>query len=150
MGAVYLSYKIRKAHKLDAQRFFNVLKKEVDSKNLFNEIKEHIRHGLCFKLQDEEGNILGLFLCMQYKSHYSLSYYYLDESVRRKPITLEFFLYCTTRLNPLYAMYVQKNKNYNSYSRYFTPTEDENILKFTGLRDSSLDDKFIEVYKWVE
>ena len=77
-----MSYKIRKSHKLDAQRFFNLLKTEVDNKDLFNEIKEHIRHGVCFKLQDEEGNILGVFLCMKYKTHYSLSYYFLKEEVR--------------------------------------------------------------------
>ena len=109
-----MSYKIRKSHKLDAQRFFNLLKTEVDNKDLFNEIKEHIRHGVCFKLQDEEGNILGVFLCMKYKTHYSLSYYFLKEEVRRKPISLIFFMHCMARLNPLFEVFVMINKNYHT------------------------------------
>lgn len=145
-----MSYKIRKSHKLDAQRFFNLLKTEVDNKDLFNEIKEHIRHGICFKLQEEDGNILGVFLCKKYKSHYSLSYYFLKEEVRRKPISLIFFFKCVRNLNPLYSIYVMKNKNFQTYSRYFTPTQDENILKFTGLRDSTIDDKFKRIVEWVE
>lgn len=150
MGVVYLSYKIRKSHKLDAQRFFNLLKTEVDNKDLFNEIKEHIRHGVCFKLQDKDGNILGVFLCKKYKTHYSLSYYFLKEEVRKKPISLIFFMHCMARLNPLFEVFIMKNKNYQTYSRYFTPTNDENILKFSGLRDSTLDDKFKGILEWVE
>ena len=145
-----MSYKIRKSHKLDAQRFFNLLKIEVDNKDLFNEIKEHIRHGVCFKLQDEGGNILGVFLCMKYKTHYSLSYYFLKEEVRRKPISLIFFMHCMARLNPLFEVFVMKNKNYETYKKYFTETEDENVLKFSGLRDSSLDDKFKGILEWME
>ena len=98
-----MSYKIRKSHKLDAQRFFNLLKTEVDNKDLTKDIKEHIRHGVCFKLQDEEGNVLGVFLCMKFKTHYSLSYYFLKEEVRRKPISLIFFFKCVRNLNPRYA-----------------------------------------------
>lgn len=144
-----MSYKIRKSHKLDAQRFFNLLKTEVDNKDLFNEIKEHIRHGVCFKLQDEQGNVLGLFLCMKYENYYSLSYFYLKECVRRKPITLQFFIHCAKSLNPIFPMYVMKNKNYEMYSRYFEETQEENILLYKGLRDSSFDDKMIErMSKW--
>lgn len=145
-----MSYKIRKSHKLDAQRFFNLLKTEVDNKDLTKDIKEHIRHGVCFKLQDEDGNVLGVFLCMKFKTHYSLSYYFLREEVRRKPISLIFFFKCVRNLNPRYAIYVKKNKNFETYSRYFKPTENEEILKFTGLRDSKLDDKFKRIIEWVE
>ncbi len=144
------NYKIRKSHKLDTQRFFNLLKTEVDNKDLFNEIKEHIRHGVCFKLQDEEGNILGLFLCMKFKTHYSLSYFFLKEEVRKKAIFPKFFIYCMSRLNPLLGVFVMKNKNFQTYSRYFTPTKIENILMFSGLRDSTIDDKFKGILKWVE
>lgn len=144
------NYKIRKGHRLDTQRIFNLLKTEVDNKDLFNEIKEHIRHGICFKLQDEEGNILGVFLCMKYKTHYSLSYFFLKEEVRKKPIFPKFFIHCMSKLNPLLGVYIMKNKNFQTYSRYFTPTKDENILKFSGLRDSTIDDKFKGILKWVE
>lgn len=146
-----MSYKIRKTHKLDNQRIYNLLYSHVENKDLMKDIKEHIKNNTSFKLQNEKGDVLGVFLAKKFKTHYSLSYLYLNDEVRRKPITLKFFIYCTSKLNPLYPIYVKKNKNYETYSRYFEATQhDENILKFTGLRNSKLDDKFKEVLKWVE
>lgn len=151
MGVVCLLYKIRKMHKLDDKRVYSLLAPNVDNKNLARDIKDHIRHAECFKLQDANtGEVLGVFLAKRFKTHYSLSYYFLKEEVRRKPITLKFFLFCTRKLNPLLSLYVKKNKNYETYSRYFEATEDENIIRFKGLRDSNLDDKFRGVIEWVE
>lgn len=146
MEAVYLSYKIRKMHKLDNQRVYALLSKEVDTKELMKTIVDHIRRGESYKLQDEStGDLLGVFLVKRYKKHYSLSYYFLKDEVRRKPISLIFFMKCMSKLNPLFPVYVKKNKNYSTYSRYFEETEDSEILRFKGLRDSSFDDKFKEV-----
>ena len=150
MEAVQSEYKCRKMHKLDFQRVFTFLNPHVENLTLLKDIKDHIRHGDCFKLQDSNGLILGVFLAKRFNTHYSLSYYYLSEEVRRKPITLHFFLFCTKKLNPLFDIYVKKNKNYETYSRYFSATQDKEILKFSGLRDSTLDDKFIGVLEWVE
>lgn len=145
-----MSYKIRKTHKLDYQRLYSILYKEVDNTKLMKDIKEHIKNETSFKLQDEEGNVLGLFLAKRFKTHYSLSYYFLVEEVRQKPISLAFFIYCTKRLNPLIPIYVKKNKNFNTYSRYFEQTEQEDILRFKGLRNSNLDEKLKKVLEWVE
>ena len=101
-------------------------------------------------MQNNDGLILGVFLAKRFNTHYSLSYYYLSEEVRRKPITLHFFLFCTKKLNPLFDIYIKKNKNYETYSRYFSATQDKEILKFSGLRDSTIDDKFIGVLEWAE
>ena len=150
MEAVQSEYKCRKMHKLDFQRVFTFLNPHVENLTLLKDIKDHIRHGDCFKLQNNNGLILGVFLAKKFDTHYSLSYYYLSEEVRRKPITLYFFIFCTKKLNPLFEIYVNKNKNYETYNKYFTPTKDENILKFTGLRDSTLDDKFKGVLQWAE
>ena len=151
MEAVMFKYKCRKMHKLDHQRVYALLSPNVENRTLIKDIKDHIRHGECFKLQnDETGEVLGVFLAKKFKTHYSLSYYFLKEEVRRKPITLQFFLFCTKKLNHLYSLYVRKNKNYETYSRYFEATEDENIIRFKGLRDSTLDDKFKGVLEWVE
>lgn len=149
MGVVCLSYKCRKMHKLDHHRVFALLNPQVDNKNLMKEIREHLRHGECFKLQKNEV-VVGVFLAMKYDTHYSLSYFFLNEEVRRKPITLHFFIFCMRKLNPLFEVFVMKNKNYETYKKYFTETEDENVLKFSGLRDSSLDDKFKGILEWVE
>lgn len=150
MEAVQSEYKCRKMHKLDFQRVFTFLNPHVENLTLLKDIKDHIRHGDCYKLQNNDGLILGVFLAKKFDTHYSLSYYYLSEEVRRKPITLYFFLFCTKKLNPLFELYINKNKNYETYSKYFSPTKDENILKFTGLRDSTLDDKFKGVLQWAE
>jgi hypothetical protein len=152
MEAAQLEYKCRKMHKLDYQRVFSFLAPHVDNRNLLKNINDHIRHGECFKLQNyETGEVLGVFLAKRFTTHYSLSYFFLKEEVRRKPITLIFFLFCMKKLNPIYPVYVKKNKNYDTYNRYFEVTkEDETILKFKGLRDSTLDDKFIGVMKWVD
>ena len=132
MEAVQSEYKCRKMHKLDFQRVFTFLNPHVENLTLLKDINDHIRHGDCFKLQNNDGLILGVFLAKKFDTHYSLSYYYLSEEVRRKPITLYFFIFCTKKLNPLFEIYVNKNKNYETYNKYFTPTKDENILKFTG------------------
>ncbi|WP_151946607.1 hypothetical protein [Aliarcobacter butzleri] len=146
MGVVCLLYKIRKMHKLDNQRVYSLLSKEVDTKELMKNIVDHIRRGECYKLQnDSTGEVLGVFLAKKYKKHYSLTYYFLKDEVRRKPISLIFFMRCMSKLNPLFSVYVKKNKNYSTYSRYFEETEDSEILRFKGLRDSSFDDKFKEV-----
>ena len=150
MEAVQSEYKCRKMHKLDFQRVLTFLNPHVENLTLLKDIKDHIRHGDCYKLQNNDGLILGVFLAKKFDTHYSLSYYYLSEEVRRKPITLYFFLFCTKKLNPLFELYINKNKNYETYSKYFSPTKDENILKFTGLRDSTLDDKFKGVLQWAE
>ncbi len=150
MEAVQSEYKCRKMHKLDFQRVFTFLNPHVEELTLLKDIKDHIRHGICFKLQNNDGLILGVFLAKRFNTHYSLSYYYLSEEVRRKPITLHFFLFCTKKLNPLFDIYIKKNKNYETYSRYFSATQDKEILKFSGLRDSTIDDKFIGVLEWAE
>lgn len=151
MGVVCLSYKIRKTHKLDSQRVYKLLYNEVENKVLMKDIKEHIKNNTSFKLQDEEGNVLGVFLAKRFSTHYSLSYYFIKDEIRRKPISLVFFLECMKKINPLVPMYVYKNKNYSTYSRYFEPTEDENVLLFKGLRDSNISDKLCEkVLEWEE
>lgn len=142
-------YKIRKTHKLDNQRIYNLLYKEVENPNLMKDIREHIRNDLSYKLTDGQ-KILGLFLVKRFDSYFSLSYYYLDESIRKKPISLKFFLQCIGRLNPLIPIYIKSNKNINLYDRYFEKTERDGILKFKGLRDKNLDDKFKKVLEWVE
>jgi len=43
-------YKIRAAHKLDIERFYKFLKDELEDKNLYKNIKEHIRHGIAYRL----------------------------------------------------------------------------------------------------
>jgi len=146
-------YKIRVAHKLDIERFYKFLKPELEDKNLYKNIKEHIRHATAYKLQDSTGDIKGVFLAMRFKEHISLSYFLISEKLRCKPISLQFFLKCMQSLKPDLPIYAQKNKNYDTYKEYFEATEDENILLFTGISKkyaNLLLEDIKEVLQWVE
>lgn len=139
MGVLKLDYKVRAMHKLDDTRVYNFLKNEVEINTLAKEIKEHIRKGICYKLQNEKGEIKGVFMAMQYKEHTSLSYYLLSDEVRMKPIGFKLFLIGMSKLNQLLPIFVKKNKNYDTYRNYFKELDDEYLL-FQGLRQ----DKYIK------
>lgn len=139
MEALKLDYKVRAMHKLDDTRVYNFLKNEVELNTLTKEIKEHIRKGICYKLQNEKGEIKGVFMAMQYKEHTSLSYYLLSDEVRMKPIGFKLFLIGMSKLNQLLPIFVKKNKNYDTYRNYFKELDDEYLL-FQGLRQ----DKYIK------
>lgn len=128
MEALKLDYKVRAMHKLDDTRVYNFLKNEVELNTLTKEIKEHIRKGICYKLQNEKGEIKGVFMAMQYKEHVSLSYYLLSEDVRMKPIGFKLFLVGMSKLNPSLPVFVKKNKNYNTYRSYFKELDDEYLI----------------------
>lgn len=147
MEHVCLSYKIRKMHKLDDNRVYKFLYKELDDKNLMKSIKEHIRKGVCYKVQNESNEIKGVFLAIEFEEHISLSYYLLDFELRRKPISLEFFLTCLSKLNLQKPIIVKKNKNFETYKNYFFDTkEDDGQILFIGFRGQEIQ-RLIE--KWV-
>lgn len=129
-------FKIRKMHKLDNVRVYNFLKNEVDTKDLMKNIKEHIRNGICYKLQDSKDEIKGIFLAMKFKDNISLTYYFLADEIRKKPISLKFFLVCMQELDPLLPILIVKNKNFYTYQRYFKEIEGTDLLIFSGFRDS--------------
>jgi|GEM_PF-1390758 len=146
-------YKIRVAHKLDIERFYRFLKPELEDRSLYKNIKEHIRHGISYKIQDEKNDIKGVFLAMKFKEHISLSYFLVSEKLRCKPISLQFFLKCMYRLKPNLPIYAQKNKNYDTYKEYFQETEDKNILLFKGISKKYVNlilEDIREVLRWVE
>jgi len=149
-------YKIRAAHKLDIERFYKFLVPELEDKNLYKNIKEHIRHGTAYKIQDETGNIKGVFLAMKFKEHISLSYFLVSRELRKKPISLQFFLKCMYALKPNLPIYAKKNKNYNTYKSYFQETEDKDILLFKGISKKYANliledlEQYIKEHKWVE
>jgi len=147
-------YKIRAAHKLDETRFYNFLKSEVEDKNLYKNIKEHIRKGVAYKIQDKTGNIKGVFLAMKFKEHISLSYFLVSKDLRCKPISLKFFLKCMYELKPDLPIYAIKNKNYETYKSYFKQScEDAKLLLFCGISQKYKDLILEESKKdlvWVE
>lgn len=143
MEALKLDYKVRAMHKLDDTRVYNFLKNEVELNTLAKEIKEHIRKGICCKLQNEKGEIKGVFMAMQYKEHVSLSYYLLSEDVRMKPIGFKLFLVGMSKLDPSLPVFVKKNKNSRMYEKYFIDWGTDDLLLFKGFGK----DKYIKDIK---
>lgn len=65
-----------------------------------------------------------------------LTYYFLADEIRKKPISLKFFLVCMQELDPLLPILIVKNKNFYTYQRYFKEIEGTDLLIFSGFRDS--------------
>lgn len=133
-----MSFKIFSISKKDLLQINKILIKEIGN-NEIKEIKESLKKGFTKKIVIKN-KMIGFCLATEYINHISLSYYYLDEEYRKKPVSLFFFAYCFSRLSHK-PIYVKKNKNFDMYSRYFESTEEEGIIKFTNLRKD---------YEWVE
>lgn len=130
-------------------KFFNISKKDLLAinkilineigKNELKDIKQSFKTGFAKKIEIDK-KMIGFCLATEFTTHISLSYYYLDEDYRKKPVSLFFFAFCFSHLlhKPIY---VKKNKNYDLYKRYFESTEEDEIIKFTNLRKD---------YEWAE
>lgn len=129
-----MSYKIFSIDKKDIQEINKILIKEVGTKEIKG-VKESLKNGFAKKIT-VENEIFGFCLATEFTTHISLSYYYLKDEIRRKPMSLFFFAYCFSKLSHK-PIYVKKNKNFNTYSRYFEKTEDEEIIKFKNLREET-------------
>ena len=102
-------------------------------------LKECLRKGYAKKIL-KNSEIVGFCLLLEYTTHISLSYYYILEDYRRKPISLFFFIHIFSQINHK-PIYVRKNRNFEQYRRYFETTEKDGVIKFTNLRKD---------FEWVE
>lgn len=148
MEAVESNYKVLRMSNLDIDQVYEFLKLKVPDLDI-NNVKEHILLGECFKLLDNN-ELKGVFMLKKFSTHYSLSYLYVSEEFRITPISFYFMLYCLSKLDPLYDIYVVKSDEYNTYSKYFVETYDPNILKFQYNVDMSIMDKLKGMLQWVE
>ena len=99
-----------------------ILIKEIGSSQLPH-LKECLRKGYAKKIL-KNSEIVGFCLLLEYTTHISLSYYYISEEYRRKPISLFFFIHIFSQINHK-PIYVRKNR----------------VIKFTNLRKD---------FEWVE
>lgn len=135
MDHVMLDYKISPIQKTDAYEINKTLLKEVKDRKLLKNILMHIRKGIALKLE-YKGEIAGFCLAREYETHFSLSYYYILPYFRRKMVSFFFFAHCLNKMKNK-GIFVQKNKNYAMYKKYFNTTEDDGVLYFKGLREDS-------------
>ena len=133
-----MSFKIMPIEKKDLLEINKTLITEIGSTQL-SHLKECLRKGYARKLTIDN-KIIGFCLLLEYTTHISLSYYYISEEYRKKPIGLFFFMniFCQINHKPIY---IKQNKNIIQYERYFQKTSKSGVLKFTNLRKD---------FEWVE
>lgn len=131
MGVLKLSFKVVPIEKKDLLEINKILIKEIGSSQLPH-LKECLRKGYAKKIL-KNSEIVGFCLLLECTTHISLSYYYILEDYRRKPISLFFFIHIFSQISHK-PIYVKKNKNFEQYKRYFKTTEKDGVIKFTNLR----------------
>ena len=138
MEALNLQFKVVPIEKKDLLEINKILIKEIGSSQLPH-LKECLRKGYAKKIL-KNSEIVGFCLLLEYTTHISLSYYYISEEYRRKPISLFFFIHIFSQINHK-PIYVKKNKNFEQYRRYFEKKKKNGVIKFTNLRKD---------FEWVE
>ncbi len=135
MEVVMLDYKVTSIEKKDENKIYKLLASEINDSKLIIRIRQHIRKGIAYKMIVGT-EIKAIFMAMDFNTHYSLSYYFVKEDVRKKMPSLFFFLHCINKIKDK-PIYIKANKNLSDYERYFVPTTEKNIYKFKGLREDA-------------
>lgn len=133
MEVAVLDYKINKIEKKDINDIVKVLIKETNNKNILKEVTTYVRKEVAIKITIQN-KMIGFSLIKEFKNHFSLSYYYIYPKYRMKWCSFFFFMHCLHNMKKK-PIYVQKNKNYEMYNKYFSTTSKEEIIKFKGLRE---------------
>lgn len=128
-------YKIERLTQKDIFLVGKILSKELNYVGFSKHVKEHIRHCISYKME-ENGEMKAFFMVKKFQKNYSLTHFYIDESIRKKKPAFFFFLFCIKKMQGL-PIYIKANKNLKDYERYFKKTEKENIYLFEGLRKES-------------
>lgn len=80
-------------------------------------------------LDDE---IVGVWFSKEFDKHISLSFFYLDESIRKNPKGVEFFKHCYGLVNKSKPMYLVANDT-KGFEKYVEKVSD-NLYRFVGPR----------------
>lgn len=101
------------------------------SNTVVKDVLDHITNGIALKFMDE-GEILGVWCSKEFDTHVSLSFFYTDEKMRRKPQLWVFFKNCTEHIN-LSKPLVIRTKDTTGFDRYVKQIG-EDLYQFIGLR----------------
>lgn len=124
---------ISKIEYSEAVEVGSILKKSpsLTSKSVVKDVLEHINDGLALKFVDE-GKILGVWCSKEYEGHVSLSFFYADESIRRKPQLAVFFSNCIKLINRSKPLLLSTNDT-TGFDKYVVKIGDE-LYQFIGVR----------------
>ena len=117
----------------DAVQIGKMLKtsKALATDTVVKDVLEHIKDGVALKFVDD-GKILGVWCSKEFETHISLSFFYTDESIRRKPQLMVFFKNCMEQID-LSKPLLMIAKDITEFERYVTKVG-EDTYQFTGLR----------------
>ena len=117
----------------DAVQIGKMLKtsKALATDTVVKDVLDHIKSGVALKFVDD-GKILGVWCSKEFETHVSLSFFYTDESMRRKPQLWVFFKNCMEQINLSKPLLVVA-KDITGFERYVTRVG-EDTYQFIGLR----------------
>lgn len=117
----------------DAVSIGKILKSSnaLTSNTVVKDVLDHIKNGVAIKFVDK-GEILGVWCSKEFDTHVSLSFFYTDEKIRRKPQLWVFFKNCMEHIN-LSKPLVICTKDTTGFDRYVKQIG-EDLYQFIGLR----------------
>ena len=107
----------------------------VNTGRLLPEILEHIdRKGCVANKIEKDGNILGVWLSKEFDTHTSLSYLFIAEELRKKPIVLELFMKSLVQISNSKPLLLSA-KDTTGFERYVKLIDEKkNLYEFKGFR----------------
>lgn len=128
---------IRKMEYSDAIAVSNMLKVSSSIPNDVLVVKDVLSHvnsldSLAVVLVDDDSIIVGVWCSKEFEDYVSLSFFYIDESIRRKLIVLQFFKQCLDSVNTSKPVLI-KSADTAGFDKYVKHVEDD-IYQFVGFR----------------
>ena len=107
--------------------------KALTTNTVVKDVLEHIKSGVALKFVDQ-GKILGVWCSKEFETYVSLSFFYIDESMRRKPQLMVFFRNCIEQID-LNKPLLLTTKDITGFERYVVPVaNNQDVYAFKGLR----------------
>ena len=127
---------IRKMEYSDAIAVSNMLKVSSSIPNDVLVVKDVLSHvnsldSLAVVLVDDS-RIIGIWCSKEFEDYVSLSFFYIDESIRRTLAVLQFFKQCLDSVNTGKPVLI-KSADITGFDKYVKHVEDD-IYQFVGLR----------------
>ena len=107
----------------------------VNTSKLLPEILEHIdKEGCVANKIENDGNVLGVWLSKEFDTHTSLSYLFIKEELRRKPIVLELFMKSLVEISNSKPLLLSA-KDTTGFEKYVKKKKKKkNLYEFKGFR----------------
>lgn len=118
----------------DLTEINSIVKKSssVVTTNTMKELLEHFKEDSLALKCIEGTDIVGIWFSKEFETYISLSYFYTDESIRRKPQVIVFFKTCVDALKSTKPLLII-SKDTSTFARYVEPLGGD-VYRFKGFR----------------